>query len=74
MDKIIGVYVDEKMIDVIGWDVNEVVKLIRGPKGSVVILKILPSDQDGDAIAYDISLTRDEISLEEHVPLEIFHL
>ncbi len=53
------------MIDVIGWDVNEVVKLIRGPKGSVVILKILPSDQDGDAIAYDISLTRDEISLEE---------
>ena len=65
LDKIIGVYVDEKMIDVIGWDVNEVVKLIRGPKGSVVILKILPSDQDGDAIAYDISLTRDEISLEE---------
>jgi len=65
LDKIIGVYKDEKMIDVIGWDVNEVVKLIRGPKGSVVILKILPTGQDGDAIAYEISLTRDEISLEE---------
>jgi len=65
LDKIIGVYKDEKMIDVIGWDVNEVVKLIRGPKGSVVILKILPTGQEGDAIAYEISLTRDEISLEE---------
>tara|TARA_Y100001970_G_scaffold284449_1_gene401842 strand:- start:696 stop:2777 length:2082 start_codon:yes stop_codon:yes gene_type:complete len=65
LDKIIGVYDDEKMIDVIGWDVNEVVKLIRGPKGSVITLKILPSDQDGDAIPYDIELTRDEISLEE---------
>ena len=65
LDKIIGVYDDEKMIDVIGWDVNEVVKLIRGPKGSVITLKILPSDQDGDAMPYEISLTRDEISLEE---------
>ena len=65
LDKIIGVYDDEKMIDVIGWDVNEVVKLIRGPKGSVVTLKILPSSQDGDAIPYEIALTRDEISLEE---------
>ena len=65
LDKIIGVYDDEKMIDVIGWDVNEVVKLIRGPKGSVITLKILPSDQDGDAMPYEIALTRDEISLEE---------
>ena len=65
LDNIIGVYDDETMIDVIGWDVNEVVKLIRGPKGSVITLKILPSDQDGDAIPYEISLTRDEISLEE---------
>ena len=65
LDKIIGVYDDEKMIDVIGWDVNEVVKLIRGPKGSVITLKILPSDQDGDAMPFEIALTRDEISLEE---------
>ena len=65
LDKIIGVYDDEKMIDVIGWDVNEVVKLIRGPKGTVITLKILPAAQDGDAIPYEIALTRDEISLEE---------
>ena len=65
LDKIIGVYDDEKMIDVIGWDVNEVVKLIRGPKGTVITLKILPAAQDGDAIPYEIALTRDEITLEE---------
>ena len=41
LDKIIGVYdVNNLVIDVIGWDVNEVVKLIRGPKGSTVKLKI----------------------------------
>ena len=65
LDKIIGVYDDDKMIDVIGWDVNEVVKLIRGPKGTVITLKILPAALDGDAIPYEIALTRDEISLEE---------
>ena len=65
LDKIIGVFDDEKMIDVIGWDVNEVVKLIRGPKGTVITLKILPAALDGDAIPYEIALTRDEISLEE---------
>ena len=66
LDKIIGVNHDSKtMIDVIGWDLNEVVKLIRGPKGSVITLKILPSSQEGDSLPYDVSLTRDDISLEE---------
>ena len=65
LDKIIGVYDNNQLIDVIGWDVNEVVKLIRGPKGSIVTLKMLPSSQEGDAIPYEIALTRDEISLEE---------
>jgi carboxyl-terminal processing protease len=66
LDKIIGVNHDnKKMIDVIGWDLNEVVKLIRGPKGSVITLRIMPSNQDGDSLPYDVSLTRDEISLEE---------
>ncbi len=65
LDKIIGFYDDDQIIDVIGWDVNEVVKLIRGPKGTVVTLKMLPSSQEGDAIPYEIALTRDEISLEE---------
>ena len=66
LDKIIGVNHDsKKMIDVIGWDLNEVVKLIRGPKGSVITLRIMPANQEGDSLPYDVSLTRDEISLEE---------
>jgi len=66
LDKIIGVY-DEKnlLIDVIGWDVNEVVKLIRGPKGSTVKLKILPTSSDADSNPYDLSLIRDDVTLEE---------
>ena len=66
LDKIIGIY-DEKnlLIDVIGWNVNEVVKLIRGPKGSTVKLKILPTSSDADSNPYDLSLTRDDVTLEE---------
>ena len=66
LDKIICVY-DEKnlLIDVIGWDVNEVVKLIRGPKGSTVKLKILPTSSDADSNPYDLSLIRDDVTLEE---------
>ena len=66
LDKIIGVY-DEKnlLIDVIGWDVNEVVKLIRGPKGSTIKLRILPTSSDVDSNPYDLSLIRDDVTLEE---------
>ncbi|WP_416146802.1 PDZ domain-containing protein, partial [Pseudomonas syringae] len=40
-DKIVAVAQgDKEMVDVIGWRLDEVVKLIRGPKGSVVRLEI----------------------------------
>jgi len=66
LDKIIGIYdVNNVVIDVIGWDVNEVVKLIRGPKGSTVKLKILPTSSDADSNPYDLSLIRDAVTLEE---------
>ena len=66
LDKIIGIYdVNNLVIDVIGWDVNEVVKLIRGPKGSSVTLRILPTSSDADSNPYDLSLIRDAITLEE---------
>ena len=43
-DKIIGVAQgDKEMVDVIGWRLDEVVKLIRGPKGSVVRLEVIPA-------------------------------
>jgi len=66
LDKIIGIYDENNfIIDVIGWDVNEVVKLIRGPKGSTVKLKILPTSSDADSNPYDLSLIRDAVTLEE---------
>ncbi|MGI0134202.1 MAG: S41 family peptidase, partial [Candidatus Micrarchaeaceae archaeon] len=34
---------DGKLIDVVGWRLDDVVKKIRGPKGSTVKLKILPA-------------------------------
>ena len=67
MDKIIGILdkKSNKIIDLIGWDLDEVVKLIRGPKGSDVTLQILPQESDPDDIPYLLSLKRDEIKLED---------
>ena len=67
MDKIIGI-MDEKnktITDLIGWDLDEVVKLIRGPKGTRVILQIVPSDSNSDETPYLLTLQRDEVALEE---------
>jgi len=67
MDKIIGI-MDEKnktITDLIGWDLDEVVKLIRGPKGTRVTLQIVPSDSNSDETPYLLTLQRDEVALEE---------
>ncbi len=44
-DRIIGVGQgdDGQIVDVIGWRIDEVVKLIKGPKGTKVRLQIIPS-------------------------------
>ena len=66
-DRIIGVGqgVQGGITDVIGWRLDDVVDMIRGPKGSVVRLEIL-SERDGFAGSGKvISITRDEIRLEE---------
>jgi carboxyl-terminal processing protease len=66
-DKIIGVAQGEKgeMVDVIGWRITDVVQLIRGPKGTVVRLEIIPADEVPNAIPREIKLTRDKVTLEE---------
>src|SRR5690606_19204644 len=50
-DKIIGVAQgdDGPMVDVIGWRLEDVVDLIRGPRGSVVRLEVVPADADASA-------------------------
>jgi carboxyl-terminal processing protease len=65
-DKITGI-LDQKnksLIDVIGWNLNEVVKLIRGPQGSEVTLQIMPLDSNLES-PYLLTLKRDEVQLED---------
>jgi carboxyl-terminal processing protease len=66
-DKIIGVGQGKKgkIVDVIGWRLDDVVDRIRGPKGSVVRLEIIPKGTGVEGPNKVITLTRDEIKLEE---------
>lgn len=51
--------------DVIGWRLDEVVQLIRGPKGSTVRLQVLPAKAGADAKREEIRIVRNEVKLEE---------
>ena len=64
-DKIIGVAQDdEEFVDVVGWRLDEVVDLIKGPKGSTVRLQVQKGTSDTKAMSV-VSLTRDKIKLED---------
>ncbi len=66
-DRIIGVAQgrDGEMEDVVGWPLQDVVEKIRGPKGTVVRLSILPKSAGHQGGAREISLVRDQIKLED---------
>tara|TARA_R110001592_G_scaffold138511_5_gene357716 strand:+ start:16715 stop:18853 length:2139 start_codon:yes stop_codon:yes gene_type:complete len=66
-DRIVGVAQGEKgeMVDVIGWRLDEVVDLIRGPKHSIVRLKVIPSESQAETKTEVIKITRDKVKLEE---------
>ncbi len=66
-DKIIGVAQgkDGAMVDIIGWRITDVVQLIRGPKGSIVRLQIIPASEGLNGQPKEITLVRDKITLEE---------
>jgi carboxyl-terminal processing protease len=65
-DKIIAVAQgDGEFVDVIGWRIDDVVKLIKGPKGTKVRLKILPGEAGVNGTATEIQLIRDKIKLED---------
>lgn len=64
-DRIVAVAQQGKEpVDVVGMKLTKVVEQIRGPKGTEVRLTILPSGSDSAARKV-ITLTRDEIKLEE---------
>lgn len=55
----------EPPVDVVGWRLDDVVDLIRGPKNSVVKLEVLPKGTGPDGTRKVITLVRDTIKLEE---------
>ncbi len=63
-DKIVAVAQgDEEFVDVRHWPLSRAVRLIRGPKGSTVRLRVIPAaDPNTEKI---VTLVRDEIKLEE---------
>jgi len=65
-DKIVAVSKkDGKMENVIDMDLKEVVKLIRGPKGTKVKLSVLRKEA-GTNKKFDVELTREKIALEDN--------
>jgi len=66
-DQIVGVAqgIDGEMEDVVGWRLQDVVDKIRGPKGSVVRLQIIPKSDISSGRTREVSLVRNEIKLED---------
>ncbi len=66
-DRITGVAqgADGEVVDVIGWRLDDVVDLIRGPADSVVRLEIIPANSLPGSPKKFIDLTRGQVKLEE---------
>ncbi len=56
---------DGDLVDVIGWRLDDVVQLIRGPADTVVRLQIMPAGALPGASEKIINLTRNQVKLEE---------
>ncbi|MDE9551344.1 carboxy terminal-processing peptidase [Xenorhabdus bovienii] len=64
-DKIIGVgQAGKPIVDVVGWRLEDVVTLIKGPKGSKVRLEIIPRTKG--AKNHIVTLIRENIRLEDN--------
>jgi len=78
-DRITGVAQgdDGEVVDVIGWRLDDVVQIIRGPGGTLVRLQILPAGAAPGSPERVLSLIRDKVKLEEQAAksdrLEITH-
>lgn len=66
-DRIVGIGQGESgpIVDVVGWRLDDVVDLIRGPKQSLVRLEVLRKGSSIGAPTDVVSITRDTIKLED---------
>lgn len=66
-DRIIGVAQgdDGKIVDIVGWFVDDAVKLIKGPKGTVVRLQVLPANALAGTPPVELRIVREKVKLEE---------
>ena len=65
-DKIIAIgQTSKKMINIFGWDLRDVVEMVRGKKGTKVHLKVLRSAKDGKQKKFFVTLVRDKIPLQD---------
>ena len=65
-DRIVAVaQANGDFVDVIGWRIDEVVDLIRGPKGSLVRLQILPAGSHDEHQTRTISIIRNTVALQD---------
>ncbi|WP_432459427.1 carboxy terminal-processing peptidase [Agarivorans sp. QJM3NY_25] len=65
-DKIVGVAQGEgEFVDIIGWRLDDVVDLIKGPKGTTVRLEILSSHGKVDGKTKIVGIVRDKVRLED---------
>ena len=56
---------DKPYQDIVGWFTDDAVKLIKGPKNTVVRLKILSVDAPTGTVPREVRLVREKIKLEE---------
>jgi carboxyl-terminal processing protease len=72
-DRIVGVAqgLDGAIEDVVGWRLQDVVDKIRGPKGSVVRLQLLPKSAATNGGVREVAIVRNEIKLEDQAAKSI---
>jgi carboxyl-terminal processing protease len=56
---------DGPMVDVMGWRIDDVVQLVRGPKGTTVRLDTIPAANGIDGEHRIVEIVRDRVKLEE---------
>jgi carboxyl-terminal processing protease len=66
-DRIVGVGqgAESELQDVVGWRLDDVVELIRGPKGTIVRLEVLPAGIEDSGRTRTVAIERATVKLED---------